>query len=185
MEQLAVVGVSIPGVGTLVDVLAGIPDSTIALVVLVAVTLSLPCFLYGAWLMIVSDPITWGVLKRHLVVVTLGLALTTVPLVAWMIPKFWGQTSGVAVVHAFLGVQAYAFFVLAATGIVRILRAKWASAEFRGATDFELDALDDEEHDLGHWRGRLRIGVVGYTALWLLAYLTGLLRYALKYNPFG
>ncbi|WP_136686860.1 DUF7321 family protein [Halorhabdus amylolytica] len=162
-----------------------VTDAAIATAVVLAVTLSLPCFLYGAWLMIVSDPITWGVLKRHLAVVTLGLTLTTVPLIAWMIPKFWSQRSGVAVVHAFLGVQAYAFFVLAATGIVRILRAKWASAEFRSATDFDLEALDDEERDLGHWRGRLRIGVVGYTVLWLLAYLTGLLRYVFKYNPLG
>jgi len=161
-----------------------VTDAAVAAVVVLAVTLSLPCFLYGAWLMIVSDPVTWSVLKRHLVAVSLGLALTTVPLVAWMIPKFWSQRSGVAVVHAFLGVQAYAFFVLAATGIVRILRAKWTSAEFRDATDFDLEALEDE-HNLSHWRGRLRIGVVGYTALWLLAYLTGLLRYVFKYNPLG
>lgn len=121
-------------------------------------------------------------MKRHLIVVTVGLALTTVPLVTWMVPKFWSQRSGVAVVHTFIGLQAYAFFVLAATGIVRILRTKWASAEFRTATDFELDALDDEEHDLGHWRGRLRIGVIGYTVLWLVAYLTGVLRYVTKYD---
>lgn len=161
-----------------------VADAAIATVVVLAVTLSLPCFLYGAWLMLVSDPITWSVLKRHLAVVGLGLALTTVPLLVWMLPKFWSQRSGVTVVHAFLGVQAYAFFALAATGIVRILRAKWASAEFRNATDFELDALD-EKRDLGHWRARLRIGVVGYTVLWVLAYLTGVLRYVGKYGLVG
>jgi hypothetical protein len=159
-------------------------SGTIAGLVVVAVSLSLPCFLYGAWLMIVSDPITWRILKRHLTVVGLGLLLTTVPLVTWMIPKFWSQYTGLAVVHAFLGVQAYAFFLLAVTGIVRILRAKWASAEFRQADDFDLDALDDAGQDLGHWRARLRIGVVGYTVLWLLAYVTGVARYVFKYTDF-
>jgi len=159
-----------------------VTDAAIAAVVVLAVTLSLPCFLYGAWLMIVSDPITWGILKRHLVVVGLGLALTTVPLVTWMVPKFWSQRSGVAVVHAFVGLQAYAFFALAATGIVRILRAKWASSEYRDATDFDVKELDDEGRDLGHWRARLRIGVVGYTLLWLIAYLTGLFRFLVKYG---
>lgn len=161
-----------------------VSDGTIATLVLFTVSLSSPCFLYGAWLMIVSDPITWAILKRHLVVVGFGLTLTTVPLLTWMIPKFWSQRGGITVVHAFLGVQAYAFFVLATTGIVRILRAKWASGEYRGAADFELDALD-EEQELGHWRARLRIGVVGYTALWLLAYFTGVLRYIAKYSPLG
>ena len=186
MDRPAGVGAVLSEASGLFGALSGLSDGTIAILVLVAVTLSLPCFLYGAWLMIVSDPITWGILKRHLAVVSLGLALTTVPLVTWMIPKFWSQRSGIAVVHAFLGVQAYAFFVLAATGIVRIFRAKWASAEYRNASDFDLDALDGEgEADLGHWRTRLRIGVVGYTALWLMAYLTGVLRYVFKYNPLG
>ena len=164
-----------------------VTDATIAGLVVVAVSLSLPCFLYGAWLMIVHDPITWRVLRTHLAVVGIGLALTTVPLAWWMIPKLWGQLSGFAVVHAFLGLQAYAFFGLAATGIVRILQAKWASEAYRRAANFDLDELEAESQDmdLGHWRARLRIGVVGYTGFWLLAFLTGIVRYAIKYRPLG
>jgi hypothetical protein len=32
-----------------------------------------------------------------------------------------------------------------------------------------------------HWRTRLRIGVFGYTFFWILAWLTGLTRYAIRY----
>jgi len=164
-----------------------VTDGTTATLVVLAVSLSLPCFLYGAWLMLVHEPITWRVLRRHLAVVGIGLALTTVPLVGWMIPKLWSQLTGFAVVHAFLGLQAYAFFGLAATGIVRILRAKWTSDAYRRASTFDLDELEAEtgDLDLGHWRARLRIGVVGYTSFWMLAFLTGIVRYAIKYQPLG
>jgi len=178
-------------VGGVTDAIDGIVpalgDDAIATIVVLAVSLSLPCFLYGAWLMIVHDPVTWRVLRTHLAVVGLGLALTTVPLVWWMIPKLWSQVSGFAVVHAFLGLQSYAFFALAGTGIVRILRAKWASEAYRRSSSFDLDDLEAEtgDLDLGHWRARLRIGVVGYTLLWVLAFLTGVVRYAIKYQPLG
>jgi len=155
-------------------------DSTIATVVALSVTASFPCFLYGAWIMIDNDPITWGVLTYHLKFIVTGLALTTVPMVLWMVPRLFDQFGGFAVVHAVLGLQAYAMLVFGFTGIVRIFRAKYEHDLYH---DYDEDVLLDEigSENMAHWRRRLRIGVFGYVGFWLLAYLAGIARYLLKY----
>jgi len=155
-------------------------DSTIATIVALSVTASFPCFLYGAWIMIDNDPITWGVLTYHLKFIVTGLALTTVPMVLWMVPRLFDQFGGFAVVHAVLGLQAYAMLVFGFTGIVRIFRAKYEHDLYH---DYDEDVLLDEigSENMAHWRRRLRIGVFGYVGFWLLAYLAGIARYFLKY----
>jgi hypothetical protein len=152
----------------------------VATIVLVAVTLSLPCFLYGAWYVIEQDPVTWAVLTHHLKVIAVGLALTTAPLLFWMAPRLPGQLTGVAAVHAYLGLQAYAMLAFGGTGIVRIFRTKrqWDLYE-----DYDEDVVLDEigAERFQHWRRRLRIGVFGYLFFWILAYLVGVARYAARY----
>ena len=163
-----------------------VATGTIATVVALAVTVSLPCFLYGAWIMIDNDPITWGVLTWHLKYIVTGLTLTTVQLLLWMAPRLFGlgdnstQFSGYAVVHAFVGLTAYAFLAFGFTGIVRIFRAKWEHDLYH---DYDEDVLLGEigGDRMDHWRTRLRIGVFGYTFFWILAWLTGLTRYAIRY----
>jgi hypothetical protein len=157
-----------------------IGDATIATVVALAVTLSLPCFLYGAWVMIDNDPITWGILTYHLKFIVVGLALTTIPMVVWMIPRLPDQLGGLSMVHAFLGLQAYAMLAFGFTGIVRIFRAKREHDLYH---DYDEDVLLDEigTDDLNHWRSRLRLGVFGYVGFWILAYLVGMARYAFRY----
>ena len=152
----------------------------VATVVLVAVTLSLPCFVYGAWYVIEADPVTWGVLVHHLRFIAAGLLLTTVPLLAWMAPRLPGQLTGIAAVHAYLGLQAYAMLAFAGTGIVRIFRTKRAYDLYH---DYDEDVLLDEigADRFQHWRRRLRIGVFGYLFFWILAYLVGVLRYLIRY----
>ncbi len=152
----------------------------VATVVLLAVTLSLPCFLYGAWYIIQTDPVTWDVLMHHLKFIGAGLALTTVPMVAWMVPQLPGQLSGVTVVHAYLGLQAYAMLAFGGTGIVRIFRTKRRHDLYH---DYDEAVLLDEigSDRFQHWRRRLRIGVFGYLFFWILAYLVGVLRYAMRY----
>ena len=152
----------------------------------VAVTVSLPCFLYGAWIMIDNDPITWGILTWHLKYIVTGLTLTTGPLLLWMFPRLFGlsgqspQFGGYAVIHAFVGLTAYAFLVFGFTGIVRIFRAKWEHDLYH---DYDEDVLLEEigSERMSHWRSRLRVGVFGYTFFWILAWLTGLTRYAIRY----
>jgi hypothetical protein len=163
-----------------------VADATVATVVAVAVTVSLPCFLYGAWIMIDNDPVTWGILTWHLKYIVTGLTLTTVPLVVWMFPRLFGlaghsaQFGGYAVIHAFLGLTAYAFLVFGFTGIVRIFRAKYEHDLYN---EYDENVLLDEIGDdrMSHWRSRLRVGVFGYTFFWILAWLTGLTRYATRY----
>jgi hypothetical protein len=163
-----------------------VADGVVAGVVAVAVTVSLPCFLYGAWIMLDNDPVTWGILTWHLKYIFAGLTLTTVPLVFWMLPRlfgFWGhsaQFGGYAVIHAFLGLTAYAFLVFGFTGIVRIFRAKWEHDLYH---DYDEDVLLDEigGERMSHWRSRLRVGVFGYTFFWILAWLTGLSRFVVRY----
>ena len=58
---------------------AMVSDALIAAVVFVSVSLSFPCFLYGAYYIIETEPVTWGVLVHHLKFVGTGLTLTTVP----------------------------------------------------------------------------------------------------------
>jgi hypothetical protein len=159
-----------------------VSDGTVATVVLLSVTLSFPCFCYGAWIMIDNDPITWGVLTHHLRFIGTGLALTTVPMLGWMMPRLLDQLTGFAALHAFLGLQAYAMLAFGFTGIVRIFRAKWEHDLYH---DYDEDVLLDEigSDRMQFWRRRLRIGVFGYTFFWILAYLVGFARYFLKYRP--
>ena len=165
----------------------GLSSTQTATIVLVTVTASLPCFLYGAWIMIDNDPITWDVLTHHLKFIFTGLTLTTVPLVLWMAPRLFGlwgypgQLGGYAIVHAFLGLQAYAMLLFGFTGIVRIFRAKWEHDLYH---DYDEEVLLEEigNEKMDHWRSRLRIGVFGYVILWVFAYLAGVGRYAAKYD---
>jgi len=159
----------------------GLSEAATATVVLVSVSLSLPCFLYGAWIMIDAERVTWGVLTHHLKFILTGLALTTVPMVTWMVPRLAEQLRGAAVVHAFLGLQAYAMLAFGFTGIVRIFRAKW---EYDLYHDYDEEVLLDEigSERMSFWRRRLRIGVFGYVLFWILAYLVGLGRYLVLYS---
>ncbi|MFY4813274.1 DUF7321 family protein [Haloarcula argentinensis] len=157
-----------------------VSDGLVATVVLLSVSLSLPCFLYGAYYIIETEPVTWDVLVHHLKFVTTGLVLTTVPMVFWMVPRLPDQLGGLSAVHAMLGLQAYALLAFGGTGIVRIFRAK---REHDLYNEYDEDLLLDEIGDetFSHWRSRLRIGVFGYVIFWLLAYLVGVARYALRY----
>ncbi|MFB6150948.1 MAG: hypothetical protein ABEJ40_03995 [Haloarculaceae archaeon] len=155
-------------------------EATIATVALASVTLSLPCFLYGAWYVIETEPVTWDVLVHHLRFVTTGLVLTTVPAVTWMLPRLPQQLGGFAMVHAFLGVQAYALLAFGLTGVVRIFRAKHEHDLYHeDAGDVRLEEIGSER--MSHWRSRLRIGVFGYLIFWLLTYLAGVTRYVFRY----
>ncbi|MHC3380748.1 DUF7321 family protein [Haloarcula sp. H-GB5] len=157
-----------------------VSDGLVATVALLSVSLSLPCFLYGAYYIIETEPVTWDVLVHHLKFVTTGLVLTTVPMVFWMVPRLPDQLGGLSAVHAMLGLQAYALLAFGGTGIVRIFRAK---REHDLYNEYDEDLLLDEIGDetFSHWRSRLRIGVFGYVIFWLLAYLVGVARYALRY----
>ncbi|GGM25969.1 hypothetical protein [Haloarcula argentinensis] len=157
-----------------------VSDGLVATIVLLSVSLSLPCFLYGAYYIIETEPVTWDVLVHHLKFVTTGLVLTTVPMVFWMVPRLPDQLGGLSAVHAMLGLQAYALLAFGGTGIVRIFRAK---REHDLYNEYDEDLLLDEIGDetFSHWRSRLRIGVFGYVIFWVLAYLVGVARYALRY----
>lgn len=148
----------------------------VAAAVAICVTASLPFFLYGAWVMIDADVVTWDLLVYHLRFVVTGLVLTTVPMVTWMIPRLFDQLTGAAVIHAFFGIQAYALLTFSLTGIVRIYGAK-RNADLYHDPDQDVD-LDDLHENMSHWRTRLRVGVFGYTILWICAWLTGLYRFA-------
>jgi hypothetical protein len=155
-------------------------ESVVATVVLVSVSGSFPLLVYGAWIIIDAEEVTWGVLLYHLRFVVAGLLLTTVPMVVWMIPRLPQQFSGAALVHAFLGLQAYAMLAFAGTGIVRIFRAKRRHDLYH---DYDEDVLLEEigSDRMAHWRSRLRIGVFGYLFFWMLAYLVGVFRFLVRY----
>ncbi|WP_135302279.1 DUF7321 family protein [Haloarcula amylovorans] len=157
-----------------------VSDGLVATVALVSVTLSLPCFLYGAYYIIETEPVTWGVLMHHLKFVVTGLVLTTIPMLFWMAPRLVDQLGGLSAVHAYLGLQAYALLLFGGTGIVRIFRAK---REHDLYNDYDEDLLMDEigGERMSHWRSRLRIGVFGYVIFWILAYLVGVARFVLRY----
>mgnify|MGYP006896936135 FL=1 len=140
-----------------------------------SVTASLPFYLFGAWIVIDAETVTWRVLLRHLKFIVVGLVLTTVPVAGWMVPRLMDQFGGLAVLHAVLGLQAYAMLAFALTGIVRIFQAKHAANLYRDP-DQDVD-LDDLHENMSAWRGRLRIGVFGYVLFWLGAYLIGVVRY--------
>ncbi|GGN86381.1 MULTISPECIES: DUF7321 family protein [Haloarcula] len=157
-----------------------VSDGVVASVALVSVTLSFPCFVYGAYYIIETEPVTWDVLLHHLKFVVTGLVLTTVPMLVWMAPRLPEQLGGLSAVHAYLGLQAYALLLFGGTGIVRIFRAK---REHDLYNDYDEDLLLDEigGDQMSHWRSRLRIGVFGYVIFWMLAYVVGVSRYVLRY----
>jgi hypothetical protein len=152
-----------------------VSEATTATFAGLSVTASLPFYLYGAWIVIDAETVTWTVLLRHLKFIVVGLVLTTVPVVGWMAPRLMDQFGGLAVLHAVLGLQAYAMLAFALTGIVRIFQAKHAANLYRDP-DQDVD-LNDLHENMGAWRGRLRIGVFGYVLFWLGAYLIGVVRY--------
>lgn len=159
-------------------------EGTIATIVLLSVTASFPCFLYGAWIIIDAEPVTWSVLVHHLKYIFTGLALTTIPLLVWMIPRLAQQLGGASALHAVLGLQAYAMLAFAFTGIVRIFCAKYEHDLYH---DYDEEVLLAEigSERMDHWRSRLRIGVFGYVIFWLFAYIVGVARYVLRYQPLG
>jgi len=155
-------------------------DLALATVAAALVTLSFPFYIYGAWIMIDAETVTWDLLVYHLKFIVVGLTLNTVPVVVWMVPRLFDQLGGFAAAHAFFGLQAYAMLTFALTGIVRILQAKR-----------QHDLYDDPEQNLSlsdlhenadDWRRRLRIGVFGYVFFWIVAYVLGVARYAVKYG---
>ena len=56
-----------------------VADWVVATVVAVLVTASFPFYLYGAWIIVDAETVTWAVLTHHLRYIGVGLALTTVP----------------------------------------------------------------------------------------------------------
>ena len=154
-------------------------ESTFATVAAAMVTASFPFYLVGAWIILDSEVVTWSVLTRHLAFIVVGLVLTTVPVVGWMVPRLLGQLGGLSALHAVLGLQAYALLAFALTGIVRILQVKRKHNLY---SDPDADvAIDDLHENMGAWRGRLRIGVFGYVLFWIAAYLLGIYRYLTIY----
>jgi hypothetical protein len=152
---------------------------TVATVALVVVTASLPLYLKGAGIILQAEYVSWDVLTRHLTYIGAGLACTTVPVVTWMVPRLFDQLGGLAALHGFLGLQAYALLLFALTGIVRIFQVKREAEMYR---DPDPDADISELHpDMDAWRGRLRIGVFGYLVCWVLAYLLGVVRFFVMY----
>ena len=155
-------------------------DAWVATLVLVLVSASFPCFVYGAWIVLDAERVTWGTLMHHLRFVVTGLLLTTVPMVVWMAPRLFEQFGGGVLVHAFLGLQAYALLAFGGTGIVRIFRAKRRHDLYH---DYDEDVLLSEigSDRMAHWRSRVRIGVFGYVIFWVLAYLVGVARFLFRY----
>jgi len=164
-----------------------VSDALVATVVAVVVTASLPFYLYGAWYILEQEVVTWDVLVHHLKFIAVGLTLTTVPMVTWMAPRFLGQVGGLAAVHVFLGLQAYAMLAVALTGIVRIFQVKRSHDLYEKGPDERDEDIDigDLHENMGAWRGRLRVGVAGYVVFWLLAWLVGLLRFFNRYVLYG
>jgi hypothetical protein len=156
-----------------------VSESAIATVAALMVTASFPFYLYGAWIIIEAETVTWDVLVRHLSFIVPGLVLNTIPVVFWMAPRLLVQLGGLSALHAVLGLQAYAMLTFALTGIVRIFQAK-RNADLYHNPDQEID-LDDLHENMGAWRGRLRIGVVGYVLFWILAWFLGAYQYLASY----
>lgn len=150
-----------------------------ATIALLLVTVSFPFYLYGAWIIVENDPVTWAVLTCHLKYILTGLVLTTSPVALWMAPRLLDQLTGFQAMHAIFGMQAYAFLLFALTGIVRIFQAKYRN-DLYGDPDQGVE-IDDLHENMGAWRFRLRIGVIGYVLCWLIAYVLGIAQYALTY----
>ncbi len=155
-------------------------ERTIATVVLIVVSLSLPLYLHGVWIILRSEMVTWGVLMAHLRSIIPGILLTAIPVLVWMLPQaIGGRFTGLLALHIFLAIQAYALLVIGLWGIVPIYRAKRAHNLYH-----EPDpaiAIDELDERMPHWRRRLRIGVFGYLLLWSLSYIVGLAVYARFY----
>ena len=160
-----------------------VSEATVATVAALSVTASLPFYLYGAWIIIEAETVTWNVLTRHLSFIVPGLVLTAVPVVTWMGPRLLDQFGGLAALHAVLGLQAYAMLAFALTGIVRIFQVK-RRANLYGDPDPDVD-IDGLHENMGAWRWRLRAGVFGYVLFWLGAYLIGIYRYFVRYVVAG
>lgn len=144
-----------------------------ATVAFALVTASFPFYLYAAYVIIEADPVTWTDLKRHVLYISIGLTLNTAPVVLWMMPRLVNQFGGLSTVHAFVGLQAYAFLILAISGVWKIFRAKQRHDRYANPDqDIALTELDPEK--MSAWRARLRVGVIGWMVLWIVAYATGL-----------
>jgi hypothetical protein len=156
-----------------------VDETTIATVAALMVTASFPFYLLGAKVMIDAETVTWDVLVRHLKYIFPGLVLNTVPVVTWMAPRLLEQLNGLTALHAVLGLQAYALLLFGLTGIARIFQVK-RRADLYHDPDPDVD-LNDLHENMGAWRGRLRVGVFGYVAFWIGAWLLGLYRYLTGY----
>lgn len=157
-----------------------VENVVVATLALTMVTASFPFYIYGAWIMIDTEVVTWDTLVYHLKFIVTGLTLNTIPVVVWMMPRLFDQLGGLAALHAFLGLQAYALLLFALTGIYHILQAKRRLNLYE---DPERDVELDELHEnMPAWRFRLRVGVFGYVGFWMLAYVVGLLRYVVLYR---
>ena len=55
--------------------MGAVADETIAVVAMLLVTGSFPFYLYGAWIMIDAETVTWDVLVYHLKFIVTGLTL--------------------------------------------------------------------------------------------------------------
>jgi hypothetical protein len=154
-------------------------DATIATIVLIIVTASFPCYIYGAWIIIREKTVTWDILMHHLRFIFTGLLLTTVPIFAWMIPQSFSRIDGYIALHTFIGLQAYAFLIVALTGIVRIFNAKRSLNLYQVPDDSIL--IDSLGEDMSIWRKRLRMGVFGYLIIWIIAWSIGVIRYIQLY----
>ncbi|WP_435153439.1 DUF7321 family protein [Haladaptatus sp. DFWS20] len=159
-----------------------VSDAAIAAVVALVVTASFPFYLYGAWIIIEAETVTWDVLTHHLKFIISGLLLTTIPAVTWMIPRFFRQFGGLAAVHAFLGLQAYALLILALTGIVRIFQVKRAH-DLYGSPNPDMD-ISELHENMDSWRWRLRVGVFGYIVFWLLTWMLGIARLLILHTDY-
>lgn len=157
-----------------------VEDQVLATIAAALVTASFPFYIYGAWLMIDTEsPVTWPTLRFHLAVVLTGLVINTGPVVFWMLPRLPDQLGGLAVLHAIVGVHAYALLAFALTGIARILQVKRRHDLYRDPD--ETVVIDDLHEHMPAWRRRLRVGVFGYVVLWLVAWVIGMARYVLLY----
>lgn len=147
----------------------------------ILVTASFPFYIYGAWVMIENEePVTWSLLTHHLTFIVIGLTLNTVPVILWMVPRLPDQFGGLAVLHAFFGLQAYALLVFALTGIGRILQVK-LEHDLYADPDPALE-LDELHENMPDWRRRLRVGVAGYVLFWVAAWVVGISRYLVLYG---
>ena len=156
-----------------------VADRVVAALAVTLVTASFPFYIYGAWIVVDADTVSWDVLVHHLRYIAVGLALTTGPVVFWMLPRLTHRLNGVTGVHAFFGLQAYAMLTFALTGIVRIFQVKRRHDLYSDPDDDV--ALADLHENMGDWRRRLRVGVAGYVVLWLIAWVVGMSWFVLRY----